>query len=277
MVPGHTSPMQFIFSPSWVWFTLTETQGPRNSLCATVCPVSLDGHVSCDVQSRRDVFAYKVEYLLLVYGPELTAICTTDQSSSTVLPKQGGLPILCRVSRQGVDGWASVHPVCKVFSKENRGHPGLAWPAIPKSTLFCLCCSEDHFPQHSWGQLHRLPVSPSPHLSPVLQLQTLVRTGKAGNSGKWNPVPPHSAILLTDAITSESHREWDLTASSFIILRIGVDGRKDTSCGAQFSLLCDEGLQALVFDLRQMAMPPPWSWGGLNKPGRWERNRAVFT
>jgi hypothetical protein len=70
----------------------------------------------------------------MVLSVEPRAMCTTDDSSSTVLPEQGGLPILCRVSHKV---WmVELLCICKVISDWNRGKPALAWSATSKSTLF---------------------------------------------------------------------------------------------------------------------------------------------
>lgn len=60
----------------------------------------------------------------------------------------------------------------------------------------------------------------------------------------------HTAISLTDAITSESRREWDLMFYFFIHhFTKGIHCKNEMAFVAQFFLLCARELGALVLML----------------------------
>lgn len=174
-----------------------------------------------------------------------------------------------------------MHSICRVTVVKKRGIPTLAWPDTYKPMLFTLGLQQKGISSDLPGLLHDLSIAPSPFFSPVQWLQLLVRTGEGwkpvGNEGPFiGLVLPHTAIFLTDAITSECCREWDLMFYFFIHhFTNGFHCKKEIAFVARFFLLRAGGLQALVFI--PAGATATLLLTGRNEPGRWEGNQAKFT
>lgn len=284
MIPSH-NPIQFVpFSSTTLIIC------PQLNMALVfpylpwhVCSLLMDIWVVRSKERWRDALTYLSEGLLFLYGPgSRTRSCVHNgQVSYHCATIQARLPF----SEASADKAWMVDLPCTLSagSLQSRREAYRLLLGLPPTSPCCSPwgSSRRAFPQISWDFCMTFLLLPPRFFLPVQWLQLLVRTGEGwkpvGNEGPFiGLVLPHTAIFLTDAITSECCREWDLMFYFFIHhFTNGFHCKKEIAFVARFFLLRAGGLQALVFI--PAGATATLLLTGRNEPGRWEGNQAKFT